>query len=694
MPGSLRQKYRLLSDASHAIPAVASDALRATRRDGLLLYQRFRNVSIARKLYFTVGAMALLIAVELFVLLFCLNTLSSLRAYVGGEGLWSKAQKDAVFHLYKYGISHTDRDYELFEQFMRIPAGDAKTRQELLTGVRNMDVARQGFLEGRNNPDDVDGMIHLFIRFSNVSYIRQAINIWGNAQILIMQLPPIAQRLRAEINSRNPSQDRINDLLASIYTINEKLTALEDDFSFTLGEGSRWLEKIVLRLLFATAITVETTGLFLVITVARGIERGLKEIIRASNSLSEGELSARTRILPDDEIGVVAKSFNKMADVLQMRVTELAVARSEAEHADQAKSKFLAAASHDLRQPVQSLVLLMALVERQIAANPEARSTVAMMRKALDALNILLTSILDVSRLDAGVEAHPEPIDLAAMLRRLALEYRAKADEVDLVLRVAAPDLWASADPALLERALRNLIDNAIRYTRNGGVLLGLRRRNGRVRIDVVDTGIGIPRERQADIFVEFVQIHNPGRDLGLGLGLGLAIVARIARLLGAAIEVNSNVGRGSRFSLALPGAEAAFATKEGGSAELEDPGGRVLIIEDSAIVLRSLEEALAQWGYETVAASSGEEALRVAEDERWRFGAILTDQHLGEGLNGVDTAREIVRRSKRFLPALILTGDTSTEGLSGIASSGFQIMHKPIAPEALRRNLAKVLGE
>ena len=654
----------------------------------------FRKVSIARKLYFTVGAMALLIAVELFVLLFCLNTLSSLRAYVGGEGLWSKAQKDAVFHLYKYGISHTDRDYELFEQFMRIPAGDAKTRQELLTGAKNMDMARQGFLEGRNNPDDVDGMIHLFIHFNNVSYIRQAINIWGNAQVLIMQLPPIAQRLRAEINSRNPSQERINDLLATIYTINEKLTALEDEFSFTLGEGSRWLEKIVLRLLFATAITVETTGLFLVITVARGIERGLKEIIRASNSLSEGELSARTRILPDDEIGVVAKSFNKMADVLQMRVTELAVARSEAEHADQAKSKFLAAASHDLRQPVQSLALLMALVERQVAANPEARSTLAMMRKALDALTSLLTSILDVSRLDAGVEAHPEPVDLAAMLRRLALEYQAKADEFGLVLRVAAPDLWASADRALLERAIRNLIDNAIRYTRTGGVLLGLRRRNGRVRIDVFDTGIGIPRERQADIFEEFVQINNPGRDLGRGLGLGLAIVGRIARLLGAAIEVSSNVGRGSRFSLALPGAEAVLATKEVGAAEFEDPGGRVLIIEDNEIVLRSLEVALAQWGYETVAASSGEEALRVAEDESWRFGAILTDQHLGAGMNGLDTAREIVRRSKRFLPALILTGDTSTEGLSAIAASGFQIVHKPIAPEALRRNLARVLSE
>ncbi len=179
------------------------------------------------------------------------------------------------------------------------------------------------------------------------------------------------------------------------------------------------------------------------------------------------------------------------------------------------------------------------------------------------------------------MEAHPEPVDLAAMLRRLALEFQPKADKVELVLRVAAPRLWASADPALLERAIRNLIDNAIRYTRTGGVLLGLRRRNGRVHIDVVDTGIGIPRERQADIFEEFVQISNPGRQLGLGLGLGLAIVARIAKLIGAHIEVSSNVGRGSRFSLALPGAEAALAATEEDAAEFEDPGGRVLIIED-----------------------------------------------------------------------------------------------------------------
>jgi signal transduction histidine kinase len=546
---SLRQEGRLVSDASHALLATASDALRAIRKNGFLLNQRLRNASIARKLYFTVGIMALLIGVELFVLLFCLNTLSSLRAYVCGEGLWSKAQKDAVFHLYKYGVSHSDKDYELFERFMRIPAGDGKTRRELLAGAGNMDVAREGFLEGRNNPDDIDGMIHLFTHFSNVSYIRKAISVWGDGQATVMQLPPIAENLRAEISSPNPSQGRINELLTSLHTIDDKLTAIEDEFSFTLGEGSRWLERVVARLLFAIAITVETTGLLLVILITRGIKKGLTEIISAANSFSNGVLSVRAKVLSHDEIGIVANSFNEMADFLQIRVTELAAARSEAERANRAKSKFLAAASHDLRQPVQSLVLLMALVETQIPANPKARSTLARMQKALDGLNCLLTAILDVSRLDAGVEANPEPVDLAAMLRRLALEYQPKADKVGLLLRVAAPELWAFADPALLERAIRNLIDNAIRYTRTGGVLLGLRRRNGRVRIDVVDTGIGIPRERRADIFEEFVQISNPGRHLGLGLGLGLAIVARIAKLIARPLKSVPMSG-GDRASL------------------------------------------------------------------------------------------------------------------------------------------------
>ena len=253
--------------------------------------------------------------------------------------------------------------------------------------------------------------------------------------------------------------------------------------------------------------------------------------------------------------------------------------------------------------------------------------------------------------------------------------------------------MWAFADSALLERALRNLIENAIRYTRSGGVLVGLRRRGARVRIDVVDTGLGVPSERLHDIFEEFVQINNPGRELELGLGLGLAIVSRIAKLLNATIEVNSKEGRGSRFSVVLPEAETVAVKSHESSADLEDPGGRVLIVEDNAIVRHSLEAALAEWGYETLTASSGEEALHLAEGEGWRFGAVVTDQHLGAGLTGVETAKEIARRSGRYLPTLILTGDTSKDGISEINASGFEIIHKPIAAGPLRRSLAGLMG-
>ncbi len=373
--------------------------------------------------------------------------------------------------------------------------------------------------------------------------------------------------------------------------------------------------------------------------------------------------------------------------------SETAAAKAEAERAYQAKSKFLAAASHDLRQPVQSLVLQMGLAERQIADNPRALETLGRMRGSLEGLNSLLTAILDISWFDAGVEAEPEAVDLRALIHRLAIEFKPKADGLGLTLRVAPRELWAMADPALLERALRNLIDNALRYTPTGGVLLGLRRRGGRVRIDVIDTGIGVPDLKREDIFEEFVQIHNPGRQLGQGLGLGLAIVARIAKVIGAAIEVSSKENRGSRFSLTLPAAEAATSVRGASADDPQDPGGRVLIVEDNLIVRHALEALLADWGYETVAAADGEHALALAEKDGWRFGCIVTDQRLGAGLSGVETAKEILRRSGRALPALVLTGDTARENIAEIRASGFEVIHKPIASEPLRRTLAHMMG-
>ena len=281
------------------------------------LLKKLQDVSISRKLYFVVGIMALLIALELFTLWFSIGALSSLRAYVEGEGLWSKGQKDAVYQLQKYARTRNEADYRAFLNFMQAPLGDHKTREELLKNDPDMAVARQGFIEGRNDPDDVDGMIYLFRRFHNIYYINKAIRIWGEADPLISQLIPLAGQLHNEINVAAPSQQKIEGILGQIEGTNEKLTVLEDNFSYTLGEGSRWLENLVLKLLFAVALTVEISGLLLTISVSRTIQRGLNEIIRVSKNIGHGDFSSRAVVVSEDEIGVLANSFNQMADYLE-----------------------------------------------------------------------------------------------------------------------------------------------------------------------------------------------------------------------------------------------------------------------------------------------------------------------------------------------------------------------------------------
>ena len=289
----------------------------------------FRDISIAKKLYFTVGIMAVLIAVELFTLFFSIGTLSSLRAYVGGEGLWSKAQKDAIYQLIKYGKSRNEEDYLQYKEFMKVPLGDNKARLELLKPEPDMQLARQGFIEGRNNPDDVDGMIKLFRRFHNISYIHHAIIIWTDAVPYAQKLMAISDSLHREINAPVTSADRIDKLLAQIAPINKNLTVLEDNFSYTLGEGSRWLESLVLKLLFFIALTVEITGLLLAISVSRGIQKGLNEIIEASKAFAQGKFGARAKVFSKDEIGLLANTFNQRSERFEQSIAELELAQKK-----------------------------------------------------------------------------------------------------------------------------------------------------------------------------------------------------------------------------------------------------------------------------------------------------------------------------------------------------------------------------
>ncbi len=393
----------------------------------------------------------------------------------------------------------------------------------------------------------------------------------------------------------------------------------------------------------------------------------------------------------NDVVGIIGAANNITARV--EAASALAAAKAEAERASEAKSKFLAAASHDLRQPAQSLILLMSLLERRAAGEPKLIEIVRAMELAVRGLNVLLSGILDISRLDAGVVAPAmQPVDVGLLIQQISEEYRERASKRSLELRPRPRAVCASSDPALLQRAMRNLIENALKYTERGGILIGARLRGERVRIDVVDTGIGVPADQQKQIFEEFYQVHNSGRATGEGLGLGLAIVSRIARLLGAEVEVTSRVGRGSRFSVLLP------LDQDGILAEAPEPAppglrGRVLLVEDNSIVRFSVAALLEEWACEHISAASGEEALERAAAERWRFDAIIADYRLGGDLTGVGTAKEIERRSGRAIPTIVLTGDTAVERISEMDVSGYVVLHKPVNAENLRGELERRLS-
>lgn len=373
---------------------------------------------------------------------------------------------------------------------------------------------------------------------------------------------------------------------------------------------------------------------------------------------------------------------------LRQAQEEAMLAKAEAERASLARSKFLAAASHDLRQPIQSLMLLNSVLKGRLKGTPE--ETVSNhMEGALGSLRELLDSLLDISKLDAGViTPRFEHVAVGPLLERLATEYRLRATSRGLGFRFVTTRAGIRTDTALLERVLRNLLENALRYTTSGKILLGCRRRGDQLRIEVCDTGIGIAAEHLESVFDEFYQVANTARDRSQGLGLGLAIVRRIVRLVGGTMDLNSTPGRGSRFSIALPLVSVPTARLPHLPAGASGRGRQVLVIEDEPILRSSLLTMLEDWGYAPVGAANGEEAL-----EQVRKGLtpaiVIADYRLSTGMNGVQTVTAIREMIGAELPCLIVTGDTAPERIREVHTSGFGILHKPMAAEELRRRLS-----
>jgi len=385
----------------------------------------------------------------------------------------------------------------------------------------------------------------------------------------------------------------------------------------------------------------------------------------------------------------------KSAELLR-NMENLGQAKAEAEAANAAKSRFLAAASHDLRQPLQALGLFAASLAGQ--TDPlHIRRLVGRINQSVEALEKMFSGVLDVSRLDAGVQTvERRPFPVQEVFARIAVDFLPQAQVRGLRLRVRPTGEWTESDPLVFERILRNLVSNAIRYTERGGVLLACRRRGRRLWIEVWDTGIGIAEADREKVFEEFFQVGNAARDRSQGLGLGLAIVRRLADLLGEKLTLRSVPGRGSVFALRCSRAMPVPAAAQVASpATPHEAGGRqlVVLLEDDALVRMALEGLLVQRGLAVAGGATFDEACQAARQAVRTPELIIADYRLRDGENGVAAARKLQQAFGAAIPVVLLTGETTHGGLEEAEASGFPILRKPVTGARLLAEIDILLG-
>lgn len=512
-----------------------------------------------------------------------------------------------------------------------------------------------------------------------------------------------------------PAQVALDDLDAK--PVIQQVGAVIVEMSKARTEGLK--SQMLWFTLIATALFL-AFSIFLVYLASRSITYPILKLSEAVRNIGKGNLDTRvslsTRV---GELSTLAQGINDMTGqlqqeraILQQRVAEATQALREkqeaAERSSHDKSRFLAVASHDLRQPLHALGLYIAELRCKVFGE-EQQHLVGQVEHSVEALSTLLNALLDISKLDAGaVVPQMQSCDVAALLERVASDYQmlASIKNIRLVVRPFAG--YVTSDPVLLERVLMNLVSNAIRYTYpNGCVMIACRKRGKQLHIEVRDNGIGISKADQANIFREFFQLTQPQLDSSNGLGLGLAIVDRLVKLLGQRIELRSAPGKGAVFSLMVPLTPETFGS---GSTDSNSPmaaeseqkidssqllGKSVLIVDDDALVLESTSTILASWGCSVSSASSLADVQKML-DEGVEWDLVISDYQLGVDVTGIDviSAVRMVHNKDEITPCILISGDTSPAVLKLASVSGHHLLHKPVKPAKLRSLVLYLIEE
>ena len=452
--------------------------------------------------------------------------------------------------------------------------------------------------------------------------------------------------------------------------------------------------------LFVAALAVAAfAGLYL----ARRMTIPIRALHDGAARIGRGDLDQRISIKTGDELEALGEQFNRMAAQLQDSYASLERKVEERTHqlelANIAKSRFLAVASHDLRQPLHALGLFVAQL-RAAATAAERQRLVERIDAAAAMMNELFKALLDISRLDAGaLTPNITEFPVARLFERVQTTFAGTAKDAGLDFRVVPTHAWVRSDFVLFEQILLNLVSNAVRYAARGGVLIGCRKRGRNLRIEIWDTGPGIPDDQREKIFSEFYRGNDPQHDrrgLGGGLGLGLAIVDRLCRLLHHPIELSSVVGRGSRFSVILPivaaKPEAAAPPAPAVSALNLAAEKLIVVIDDDALALDGMGGLLQSWGCHVIAARSAAEALTDLADAERPPDLVISDFHLSDQRTGIEAIEHLRAAFGALIPGFLVSGDISPVLLREAQRNGYHLLHKPVDPMPLRTMLNRLL--
>jgi len=396
--------------------------------------------------------------------------------------------------------------------------------------------------------------------------------------------------------------------------------------------------------------------------------------------------------------GLMAQDVSELTFHNNNLYDDVVAQKEVAEKAVLAKNQFLAAASHDLRQPLHAQGLFITALEYS-QLSPEANVLAEKIKLSSNSLNSLLNGLLDISSLDSNsTEYNPSDVELSSVLKQIHQQYfdYAAENESELELLIH-DDLVVTSDETLLSRLIRNLVDNAVKFTHNGKITITTKVHDSNVLLSIADTGKGIPLEQQENIFTEFTQLDNPERDRQKGLGLGLAIVQRISFLMGIPLRLESSVGKGSTFTLSIPLSQNNMQYEniksEGDETEKDSLKGHVIVvIDDESVILDGMRMIIERWQATVITAENTKQAIDQLDHQGLQPNLIISDLRLRDGKNGIQAIEKLRTEFNSSIKAILITGDTAQERIDMAAAAGLTLLHKPVNSNLLRETINHTL--